>query len=53
MFVRAKRLISPSNLAAADQKLLTGVDQNLGWDWLLDPGDVVELCQKLAVLMVS
>ena len=53
MLVRAKRLISPGNLETADQKLLTGLDQNSRRDWLLDPGDMVELSKQVLVLLVS
>ena len=53
MLVQAMWLMSPGNLVAADQKLLAGLDQNLRWNRLLDPGDMVELGQKLPILLVA
>jgi hypothetical protein len=53
MLVRAKWVISPSNLGIADQKLLAGLDQNLRRNRLLDPGDMLELGQKVLILVVS
>jgi hypothetical protein len=53
MLVRAKRQISPGNLVAADQKLLAGLNQDGRRDRLFDPGDMLELGQKLPVLLVS
>jgi hypothetical protein len=53
MLVRAKRLISPGNLVAADEKLLAGLNQNFTWDRLFKPDHMVKLCQKLAVFVMA
>jgi hypothetical protein len=46
-------LMSHGNLVAADQKLLTLLNQDRSLYRLFDPGDVAELSEKLLVLLVA
>ena len=53
MLVRAKWLKVPSYLAAADQKLLTFLNQYLRRNRLFNPGDLAKLSKKLPILLMS
>jgi antitoxin component of RelBE/YafQ-DinJ toxin-antitoxin module len=41
-----------SNLETADQKLLAGLDQSLRRNGFLDPSNVLEVGQKLLILLI-
>jgi hypothetical protein len=53
MLVRAKWLVSLDNSVAADQKLLAGSDQSPRRDRFFDPRKVLEVGQKVSILLVS
>ena len=53
MLVQAMWLMPSGNLVAADQKLLTLLDQDRRRNRLFDQGDVAKLSEKLLVVLVA